>query len=134
MKYNKLLFFILLLLVTAGCSRDNDNDDGDFYKPFVGQWQEIAEGNKHYPGLPPSGRIIEFFENGTSTYYTTQISTCRTDAEFLYLNSGKDPDGHTFQYALGGPDNLRILRLDVVDGLVELSMRSPTFYIFKRIK
>jgi hypothetical protein len=126
MKNNKLLFLILLLLATAGC-----NDDGDFYKPFVGQWQEIARGNKHYPELPPSSRVIEFFKDGTSTFYSSTRPTYRTDAEFLYLNSGKDPDGHTYKYAFSSSDNLR---LDYVDGNIENSMGTPTFYIFKRIK
>ncbi|MDR1356308.1 MAG: hypothetical protein LBJ58_01415 [Tannerellaceae bacterium] len=130
MKNNKLLFFILLLLAAAGCSKDN-NDNGDSYETFVGQWQEIARGNEGFPELPPSSRVIEFFDDNTTTYYGTLISTYRTDAEFLYLNSGKDPDGHTYQYAFSSSDNLR---LDYVDGNIEDSALTPTFHIYKRLK
>jgi hypothetical protein len=124
----KLFFLIILLLVTAGCSKDDD--DGDTNKPFVGRWQEIARGNKQFPELPLSSRVIEFFEDGTSTFYISTRPTYHTDAELLYINNGKDPDGHTYRYTLV----YNLLRLDYVDGMIAESGGTPTFYIYKRIK
>jgi hypothetical protein len=103
---------------------------GDFYKSFIGQWQEIARGNDHYSRLTLSGEFMEFFENGTSIYYRPPIATYRADAEMLYLNSGKDPDGRTYRYTFTGTDTLRF---DHVAGLLTLSGDTPLFYIYKRI-
>jgi hypothetical protein len=126
MKNNKLLFLILLLLATAGCSKDGDTD-----KPFIGRWQEIGVGNEYYPELPTSGSVIEFFEDGTVDYYSPPRPTYRTDAVFLYINSSKAPMGHAYRYTFSDSDNLR---LDHAAGNIELSGGTPSFYIYKRLK
>ncbi|MDR1344351.1 MAG: hypothetical protein LBJ39_03260 [Tannerellaceae bacterium] len=122
----KLFFLILLLSVAAGCSKDDDDTD----KPFIGRWQEIGVGNTKYPELPPSGSVIEFFEDGTVDYYSPPRVNYHTDAEFLYLNSGKFPDGNAFRYTFV----YNLLRLDHVDGVTTLTMGTPSFYIYKRLK
>jgi hypothetical protein len=161
MKNNKLLFLILLLIsaiMATGCSKDKDKEDvkeveiievpeppsdpepseppqnvGDFYKSFIGQWQEIARGNDHYPELTsePSGVIMEFFEDGTAFYYSSPIIAYRADAEFLYMGSGRAPDGRAYRHTFTGVDTLR---LDYAAGLIAMSMYTPSFYIYKRIK
>jgi hypothetical protein len=54
------------------------------------------------------------------------------DSEFLYLNSGKMPDGHTYRHTFVGSRNK--LRLDHVNGATTYSLGTPSFQIYKRIK
>jgi hypothetical protein len=160
MKNNKFLFLILMLIsaiVVGGCSKDKDKNVeeieiievpevpsdpeppeppqnvGDFYKSFIGQWQEIARGNELHPELEPDGHIIEFLPNGTLPSRSGDGSgrEYRVDAEFLYFDSGRSPDGHTYRYTFSDPDTLRI---DYAAGAKDDSMGTPTFHIYKRLK
>jgi hypothetical protein len=128
MKYNKFLFLILLLLVTAaGCSDGYEYNDAN---PFVGRWQEIARGNEHYPELEPLGVIMEFFEDGTATRYSFKNSIYWTDAEFIYI--GLDTVSYnTFRYTFSGRNTVR---MDHVGGYRTSTAFSPLFYVYKRIK
>jgi hypothetical protein len=156
MKNNKLLFLTLLalLLAAGGCDKDKEKDVeeveivevpevpeapdepedpeppdappvnvGEFYKSFIGKWQEIGRGNESYspPELTPTGYIIEF----------TPERDYKADAEFLYLGSGKTPNGYTYRYTFTGSDTLR---LDYVDGLVLHIWPQVTYNIFKRLE
>jgi hypothetical protein len=127
----KRIYLVLAfaLFATGGC-KDNNKETLDFQKPFIGQWQEFARGNEMYPILPSSGRIIEFLPDGTyrQKEWTAEY---RANAEFLYYNSGRYPDGHIFRYAFTGAD---ILRLDHIYGVRTSLPTTPTFNIYERIK
>ena len=137
---NKTIYLIsaFLLLLVAGC-KDNNEDMQKYLQPFLGQWKEIARGNEWFPELTPDGHVIEFLPDGTmpgGTYHSRFPSVNPTDnyranAEFLYLNSGKAPDGYTYRYAFTGADTLR---LDYVAGVIPLSMDVPYFNIYERLR
>jgi hypothetical protein len=129
MKYNKLLFLILLLLATAGCSND---DKYQYYMLFIGKWQQIDCGT-YWPDsisklyVKPNGHILEFFENRTTS---TKYTNCRTDAEFLYYTLMESQD-YIYRYTFTGPDTLR---LDYEYGLMTMSMGTVISNTYKRLK
>jgi hypothetical protein len=102
---------------------------------ILGQWQEIARGNNTYPELEPDGHVIEFLPDGTyHAFFSNGAVATRSyqiDDKFVYYGSGKSPDGHTYRYRFIGTD---MLRMDYVDGVLEESMLTPTFHIYKRVK
>jgi hypothetical protein len=126
----RTIYFILAcaLFTLGGCS-DNSEKISEFQKPFLGQWKEIARGNGMHPVLEPDGHTIEFLLDGTFHRYGS-ARRYRVDAEFLYLDSGKSPDGHTDRYTFTGTDTLR---LDYVDGNIEESSTTPHFNIYERL-
>jgi hypothetical protein len=137
--YKKIifLFFLPALLGLAGCGDDVPNlknmTEQEIQALFVGEWQEIASGNNTYPELGTDGHTIEFLADGT---YLNPLNDVRRhyslDSEFLYLDGGKAPDGHTYRHTFIGSRNK--LRLDYVAGNIEESLGTPTFRIYKRIK
>jgi hypothetical protein len=115
-------------LTLPGCGDGYDYDDAN---PFVGRWQEVARGNEYYPELTPTGRVIWFFEDGTTDFYSYTLgATYRTDAEFLYLKPDDAPYSHTYRYTFSGHNTLG---LDYAEGPLDKSMSTPTFYIYKRL-
>jgi hypothetical protein len=130
------LFLAFALLTAAGCK-----DSLDPSQQILGKWQEIARGNEMFPELEPDGHIIEFLPDGTmpgGTYHSivmrdSQTESYRLDADFLYLGSGKYPDGYIYKYSFTGTDKLR---LEIVDGAVYYiySTRTPKFNIYQRLK
>jgi hypothetical protein len=137
--YKKIifLFFLPALLGLAGCGDDvpdlKNMTEQEIQALFVGEWQEIARGNDLFPELGTDEHTIEFLTNGI---YLTSLNDVRRhyslDSEFLYLDSGKDPDGHTYRHTFIG--NRNKLRLDYVNGVITLSGNTPLFRIYKRIK
>ncbi|MDR2118165.1 MAG: hypothetical protein LBP25_01320 [Tannerellaceae bacterium] len=128
-----LLAFALLL---AGGCKDDSEEMLKYQQPFLGQWQEIARGNDYYPELTPDdGHIIEFLPDGTyqAVWGNGGVSTrhYRVDAECVYYDNGTRPYGHIDRYSFTGTDTLR---LDYVDGAITMSMATPTFNIYKRLK
>jgi hypothetical protein len=132
----------LALLLLGGCKDSDNNSRMEVSpEPFLGQWQEIARGNETYPELTPDGHVIEFLEDGTmpkKTYHSAtritdreETDRYRVDAEFLYLNSGKQDTEYTYRYSFIGTDTLR---LDLIYGIRTLSPGTPTFNIYERIK
>jgi hypothetical protein len=138
-KKTLLLFFLPTLLSLAGCNNDdvpnlNGMTEQEIQALFVGEWQEIERGNDTHTELATDGHTIEFLPD--SIYLTSWNNDLRMryslDSEFLYLNSGKMPDGHTYRHTfIGSRDKLR---LDHVDGLTTDLGGAPSFYIYKRIK
>jgi hypothetical protein len=129
------LFFALL--IPTGCG-DNNDEDLSLLEPaqrILGKWQEIARGNDTFPELEPDGRIIEFLPDGTYHCFLSngEVATrsYQIDDEFVYYDGGKGPGGHTYRYSFTGTNTLR---LDYITGVIEASMQTPTFRIFKRIK
>jgi hypothetical protein len=132
----QILFILFALLLAGGCKDSDDNSHVEVTPElFLGQWKEIARGNETYPELTPDGHVIEFLPDGTYHRFLNSgdvlTRSYRVDAEFLYLDSGTIPDGHTYRYSFTGTDTLR---LDYVDGAIELSMGTPEFHIYERIK
>jgi hypothetical protein len=132
------LLLALALFLPEECGDYHDGEDTGASDPaqlILGQWQEIARGNDTYPELEPNGHIIEFLPDGIYHGFwgngNESTRRYRVDAEFLYLDSGKIPDGHTYRYTFTGTDTLR---LDYVDGAITDSMDTPTFHIYKRLK
>jgi hypothetical protein len=131
----QILLILFALLLTGGCSDDSSSVEVT-PELFLGKWQEIARGNDTYPELPPDdGHIIEFLPDSTylAVWGNGNVSTrsYRIDTEFVYLGSGIAPDSHTYRYSFTGTN---ILRLDVVYGIVQESMGTPTFNIYERLK
>jgi hypothetical protein len=126
---HKSILFITIILLAAGCS--DDAGDRDYpRRALTGRWMEVARGNNLYPELEPDGSIIEFTSD--SYYITSETKKyVRIDNEFIYYNSGKSPDGHTYRYTFSGID---VLRLDHVDGAMTDSGLTPYFHIYKRLK
>jgi hypothetical protein len=139
MRMQQKTIYLLLLafaLLTPGGCKDDKEEMLKYQQPFLGQWQEIARGNDMLPELTPdTGHIIEFLPDGTyQAVWGSGGGTTRhyrVDAEFVYLDSGKDPGGHTDRYSFTGTDTLR---LDYVDGAIADSPGTPTFNIYKRLK
>jgi hypothetical protein len=163
----KLFFLIILLfmIVAAGCSKDKDKEIeeievvevpvdpeppsdpessrypgvnvGDFYKSFIGKWQQIDCGT-YWPDsisklhVKPDGHILEFFEDSTAQRSSNKykIINCRTDAEFLYYTVEEELR-YTYRYTFNGPDTLR---LDYEQGLIALSMGTVISNTYKRHK
>jgi hypothetical protein len=138
--YKKILFIFFLpaLLSLAGCNKDDvpnlkNMTEQEIQALFVGEWEEIERGNDEYSELATNGHIIEFLADGS---YLTSLSDVRRhyllDSEFLYLDGGKAPDGHTYRHTFIG--NRNKLQLDYVAGNKTAMGGAPTFRIYKRIK
>jgi hypothetical protein len=133
------LFLAFALLIAAGCKDDSDTEGDSLVRidpsqHILGRWQEIARGNDMFPELEPDGHIIEFLPDGTyNTIWNSGTVTTRRyriDAEFVYLNSGTGPDGHTDRYTFSGTDTLR---LDYVAGAITTASDTPHFNIYIRL-
>jgi hypothetical protein len=120
------------MIAAGGCQKDKD--DTRYRQPFIGKWQQFECGSSDVDDqslFKPNGHTLEFFENGTSLSYGTRKRNYRVDSEYLYYNSGKDPDGFTYRYTFTGPDTLR---LDYVNGNINAIYPQVTYNIYKRIK
>jgi hypothetical protein len=131
---------LFALLLLAGCKDSNYEAEEEIEtitdpaQHILGQWKEIARGNATFPELEPDGHIIEFLADGIYHGFwgngNESTRHYRVDDEFLYLDSGKIPDGHTYRYIFTG---INTLLLDYVDGAIANSMLTPRFHIYKRI-
>jgi hypothetical protein len=128
------LFLFLALAAAGGCEGGKETTDPS--QLIVGKWQEIARGNHMYPTLPPNGHIIEFLADGTHLCFSDngsvlQARRYRVGDGYVYYDSGKAPDGHTYRHTFAGAYTLR---LDHVDGAIQMSGFTPTFNIYRRIR
>jgi hypothetical protein len=112
----------------------NEEEMKEFQKPFLGQWQEVARGNKKYPELPPKDVTLEYYPSWTLTRtyknppeYIDPVEyiAYSVDQEFVYHSYMSDPED-SWKYSFYEDT----LRLDYKDGA--LAPYEP-FYIYKRI-
>ncbi|MDR1919598.1 MAG: hypothetical protein LBQ65_08135 [Tannerellaceae bacterium] len=138
---NKLvsLFLLFALVGMGGCGKDKENKEDEeelteFQKPFLGQWQEVARGNKNFPELTPEDVSLEFRADWTYTqaFSKTNVRNAHYSVvgEFLRYIYGDGSLGHTWIYSFYEDK----LRLDYKAGPIETAAHTPHFYIYKRIK
>ncbi|MDR1222800.1 MAG: hypothetical protein LBL07_07990 [Tannerella sp.] len=136
-KKTLFLFFLPAFLGLAGCGGDDPNlenmSEQEIQALFLGEWEETERGNEEYSVLATDGHTIEFSADGI---YLNSLSDVwrrySLDSEFLYLDGGKAPDGHTYRHTFVGSRNK--LRLDYVAGNRTAMKGTPTFRIYKRVK
>jgi hypothetical protein len=131
MKNNKLLFLILLLLVTAGCSKDDDTNG------IVGKWKDVACGlDEESISNYDFGSMIKFNSDGTCIEGEgdTVTSNYTIDDEFIIITDVTNPDIYDkYRYTFSNKNIL--LRLDYIEGYWDkLWVLRPKIYIYKRIK